>query len=288
MKRFVREDNSLGKRFAARAAAAVSGALQKGACILESWFFPPQCLGCKSYLHQLSTDAEPHPLSLSQCFCRACLSEGEHPIRPPYCTRCGVQLPHGHTRNHTCGACIKKPPLLEKVRAVFSYEGIIRKAIPMFKYRCALNLAPVFEARLFESFLQHFDHPEETAGVDMIIPIPLHLSKLRQRGFNQAYLLVRHFRHFYYRRRDRYRQWQINLDALNRQKRTPSQTGLTENQRRKNLKGAFCINEPEQVKGKSILLVDDVLTTGATCGEAARLLLRHGAESVSALVLART
>jgi ComF family protein len=117
-----------------------------------------------------------------------------------------------------------------------------------------------------------------------VIPVPLHRSKLRQRGFNQAEL-VAHLALKLSSARDRYL---LCSDGLERVRETQSQTGLTRHQRRENLRGAFRVKHPEQVSGREILLVDDVFTTGTTASECARILRRAGATRVWVATVART
>ncbi len=254
--------------------------LKKGSLALETLLYPPKCLKCKTYM-----DAETvMPYALESCFCDPCLSAGFHRIAQPYCVKCGIQLPAGHLENHVCGNCLKTPLKLEKIRAVSEYSGIIKEAVPLFKYQSKLSLAKVFERLLFQTFLDHF---HEKTPVDLIMPIPLHLTKLRQRGFNQAYLMARNFKQLYLRHFGIAPGWDIDIHSMIRKKKTKSQTGFDMDQRKTNLKHAFSITDREKINNQSVLLVDDVLTTGATCNEAAALLLESGAANVHALVLAR-
>jgi len=123
--------------------------------------------------------------------------------------------------------------------------------------------------------------------MDKIIPIPLHRSRLVKRGFNQAFLLVQGFEKKWRQLNGTPPPWQVDHRLLKRSRKTASQTGFNREARQENLKNAFQVTSPRRVKGKSILLVDDVYTTGSTCQEAARVLRRSGAASVDVLVLAR-
>ena len=222
--------------------------------------------------------------SFSACFCDHCLARGVCKIETPFCTQCGSPFSQGFNENHVCEACLKKPLRLGCVRGVVQYSGIVTDAVALFKYHSKLPLAAVFEDLLFQAFVCHYGE----VHIDLIMPVPLHGSRLRKRGFNQAFLLVRNFVKIHEQRFGKQPLWKIDTDSLVRKKNTPSQTGFDVEQRRKNLNHAFRVVRPEAVAGKHILLIDDVLTTGATCNEAAKNLLKKGAQQVDALVLART
>jgi ComF family protein len=124
------------------------------------------------------------------------------------------------------------------------------------------------------------DYPDfHIADYSLIVPVPLHPRRLRQRGFNQSVILAREI----------VKRCGIAMDfrALRRIVDTESQAGLKKEERRSNIRRAFSIPDPERVRGRRILLVDDVYTTGSTLGECARILLKGGAEAVGALTLAR-
>lgn len=241
----------------------------------EALLFPEKCLKCGIYLE------EDGSRTLESCFCDACGKEGIFPIGPPFCTSCGIRFQTGET--HVCGDCLKTPLKLGQVRAAAEYKGIVRDAIQLLKYHSKLAMAKPLERLLFETFLQYY----ENLAVDLIMPMPLHRSKMRKRGFNQAYFLSRNFKKSYYRMFCRLPSWDMDLESLVRVKKTEPQTGFDIEERKKNVKNAFKIVQEDRIKGKHILLVDDVFTTGATCNEAAKALLRHGAGRVDALVLAR-
>nr|NJM03864.1 ComF family protein [Desulfobacula sp.] len=242
----------------------------------EALLFPKKCLKCGKYLE------EDGSRSLESCFCDACGREGISLIVPPFCAVCGVRFHAGDT--HVCGACLKAPLKLGQVRAAAEYKGIVRDGIQLFKYHSKLAMAAPFERILFQTFLQYY----ENLPIDFIIPMPLHRSKMRKRGFNQAYLLSRNFKKMYDQAFGRPPAWDTDLSSLVRIRKTEPQTGFDIEERRKNVKGAFKSVREDRIKGKHILLVDDVFTTGATCNEAAEVLLKHGAARVDALVLART
>jgi len=244
----------------------------------EALLFPKKCLKCGVYMEPDGNRAQ----TLEACFCEACRKEGISPIVPPFCTSCGIRFKTGET--HVCGDCLKTPLNLGQVRAAAEYKGIVRDAVQLFKYHSKLALAKPLERLLFQTFLQYY----EALPIDLIMPMPLHRSKMRKRGFNQAYFLSRNFKKMYDQTFRRPPSWDMDLKSLVRIRKTESQTGFDIEKRKKNVKNAFKSVRRDRIKGKHILLVDDVFTTGATCNEAAKELLRHGAERVDALVLART
>jgi len=253
----------------------------------EQLLYPLKCLKCSAYIDP-DTVVKPH--TMETCFCEYCMEAGFYPIDTPFCIKCGVRFHQfktsasGFNENHMCEACLKTPLKLEQVRAVVEYKGIIKDAIPLFKYHSKLSVARVFERMLFQAFLHHYS----TSLVDLIMPMPLHKTKLRERGFNQAYLMVRNFVKLYQKNYKQPSQWKIDTASLARIKKTKPQTGFDTEQRKDNLKNAFQVVNKKKIKNRNILLIDDVFTTGATCNEAARELLKQGAKKVQALVLART
>lgn len=244
--------------------------------ILQALVFPHKCLKCRQYK---DVDRE-EQYCLSSCFCSFCL--GDIPVFiPPYCLSCGRQF--GSGENHLCESCLKSRPDLSCVRAAFYYQGIIKDVLGLFKYHAKLSLARILEEYLFRAFELYFTKEK----VDLILPIPLHPRKLRQRGFNQSYLLVRNFNKKHIKIHGDAPPWHVDTRILERIKPTLSQTGFDMELRRKNLDQAFRVRHGSRVAGKSIVMVDDVYTTGATCKEAAKILLASGAARVDALVLAR-
>lgn len=255
-------------------------ALKKSIRLFEQLLYPLKCLKCGAYIDPDRVD----PYTMEACFCDQCMKQGFYPIDTPFCTKCGLKFHNNFNGNHVCEDCLKTPLILDKVRAVAEYKGILKDAIPLFKYHSKLSAAKVFENLLFQAFsIQYASEP-----IDLILPVPLHKKKLRKRGFNQAFFLVRNFKKLYQQAFGQPPLWEIDIVSLTRIKNTHPQTGFDINLRKENMKSAFSVVFPETVKNKHILLIDDVFTTGATCNEAAKELLKHRAKKVSALVLART
>lgn len=248
--------------------------------LFEPLLYPLKCLKCGVYIDP--DHVEPH--SMESCFCDGCMSLGFFPIEIPFCTRCGIRFHSSSHENHVCESCLKTPLMIDRVRAAVEYKGIIKDAVPLFKYHSKLAVAKVFERLLFQAFLRHYAQ----SPIDLVMPIPLHARKLRKRGFNQAFFLVRNFVRQYQHLSGWPPVWRIDTCSLERMKPTQPQTGFNTDQRKANLKNAFKVVNENAIDHQHILLVDDVFTTGATCNEAARTLLMHGARKVDALVLART
>jgi ComF family protein len=251
--------------------------LKKTARFFQELVFPDQCLNCRVLLYTVNAE----PGTSQAYFCPSCMSRGLPRFEPPFCPRCGHMFDTGE--NHICETCLKHLPRIHKVRAVLSYQGLVRDILPLFKYQARLSLSRFFEPLIFESFQQFFGN----ADIERILPIPLHARKLRQRGFNQSFLLVRGFAQTYYEIHGVRPVWQVDTTSLKRIRYTDPQTGFNVAVRRKNLKNAFQVTDSAAIRNRNILLVDDVYTTGATCAEAARMLLAAGANRVDVLVLAR-
>ncbi len=178
--------------------------------------------------------------------------------------------------------CLRVAPVFEQAVAFGSYEGSLRDLIHLLKFEGVRPAAGVLGRMLAEA-MSKFAAGTQLQDV-VVVPVPLHRSKRRQRGFNQAELIACAA----LRNVDHPERYHLCSQVLERKRETTSQVGLTSHQRRANLRGAFAVADAQSVKGREVLLVDDVYTTGATVSECARVLLRAGASRVSAATVART
>ncbi len=193
------------------------------------------------------------------------------PITPPCCRTCGDVLPSWRVLSiaeATCARCRRRPPLVTLARAVGQYEGSLRAIVHAFKYGPRPTLARPLAARLRAAAADVLE------SVDVAVPVPLHRSRQRQRGFNQAAELARHMN-------------MPVVHALRRARRTASQADLPAARRHANVRGAFVTVAESDVKDLTVVLVDDVSTTGATLNACAEVLLRAGAREVRAVTVAR-
>ena len=197
------------------------------------------------------------------------------PIISPLCSRCGLPFISRAGEDHTCSECLTERRYFRKARAFGVYKGSLMEAIHRLKYGGKTSLSRPLGALAKHTFYQFWD----ANSIDLLLPVPLHIKRLRERGFNQAYIVNK--------------KWTgiegIPFDGLtlSRIRWTEPQTNLARTERRKNVTGAFFLRHPDRVKGQRVLLVDDVFTTGATANECARVLMKAGAESVDVLTLAR-
>jgi ComF family protein len=191
----------------------------------------------------------------------------------PRCQRCALEVPAGQT---DCGACLRDPPPFLRSVAAFDYAPPWDHLIARFKFHAALDLGAVFADRVAAATRAAGERPT------LLLPVPLGEARLRERGYNQAWELARRVG----------RALQIRADArlLLRVRETPHQIALPLDRRAANVSGAFAV-EPRrrgELAGQTVALIDDVMTTGATAAEAARVLLAAGAAQVQVWVVART
>ena len=197
----------------------------------------------------------------------------------PICAQCGIPFaapPEGIASSaHRCGACIQTPPPYERARAVGVYRGVLQQIVHAMKYQRIYGLVQPL-AELLQAQFQYYWGEN---APDALASVPLHRRRLREREFDQAFALAQALS-----RGVGVPLWE---QALTRHRDTVSQVGLSAAARRRNVQGAFRVETPRHGAGKTILLIDDVYTTGATATECARLLREAGAARVDVYTLAR-
>lgn len=247
--------------------------------IAESLFttlFPSDCRICGAPLTNISR----LPV------CLECLS-AVRPLAGTACAVCGERMvsPYvvtGESSEARCGLCRRVSPPYARAMAYGSYDGGLRELIHLLKYERVRPAAKVL-GRMLAEVIAHFE-PLFGAAPVLLVPVPLHSTKIRQREFNQSEMIARAALKVRFGD-DRLR---LSGKLLVRRRATASQIGLSSHQRRENLRGAFAVIDPEEVKGREVLLVDDVFTTGTTVSECARVLRRAGASKVWVATVART
>lgn len=221
------------------------------------WIFPRRCLLCRCWN--------------SGTLCSGC--EVSFPwISSASCVTCARPF-EGAEKDHLCGDCLEKPAPFERLLALGIYRGGLHDLIGRLKYQGEERIALYFGDWLAEKI------QKEANPIDLIIPVPLHPKRLRQRGFNQSARLAQRLA----------KRLKLDWDPLlvKRVRETPSQTGLSAEERGRNLKNAFAVGDEGKLEGERVLLVDDVYTTGATLRSCAKLLKSNGVESLAAAVIAR-
>ncbi len=264
--------------------------------IFTEAIFPPKCLVCRSFLSHSEDDNNGFPDEtdrgsilqtqverlLSDFLCRDCIA-GMTTVESPLCSCCGLPFESRHGVDHRCGECHTSPKHFRFARAPLVFEQVFTEVIHCFKYKGKIQLA----RPLAELLLMTFGYFWDKDSIDLVVPVPLHLKRLRKRGFNQAHLLIRNWKAVRGQVPFDVGDLQIEDDVLVRRVPTAPQTGLGRKQRAANIKDAFGLIDAAKINDKRILLVDDVYTTGATVDECARVLRRHGAAQVDVLSLAR-
>lgn len=239
--------------------AWTNAGLAAGRLLLNS-VLPPQCLACSAVV-----ETPGH-------LCAACFGRFTF-ITPPHCGVCGVPLNQTVTEDLICGACVAERPSYGRARAAFIYDDHSRTLILKLKHGDRTDMA-VHLAK----WLQRAG-AELTAQADVIVPVPLHRSRLLMRAYNQSALIARALGKLTGKK--------VAADALVRIKATSSQGGLSRTERRRNVAGAFEVGRPAAIEGKRVLLIDDVLTSGATANACALALIHAGSTAVDVLALAR-
>ncbi len=228
--------------------------------LLLGLVFPGRCKACGGRLTRGA-----------RFFCPGCLQKARL-ITGPLCTVCGRPYPDGSGEDHPCAECIRSRKAFDSARAPLAYEGVVRDAIHLYKYR---------ELRALKSYLGGFVEYGARRwfeGATVAAAVPLHPRRLRARGFNQSLFLAKAAADGLGIR--------LSAGSLERVKHTMPQIELSPAERELNVRGAFAVNG-EGFAGESVLLVDDVYTTGATVNECARVLKKAGAANVHVLTVAR-
>jgi competence protein ComFC len=232
--------------------------------LVELLVFPSFCHLCRAPLEKAG----------ERVVCGACLANLA-PRHGPSCALCG-RFFEGVGEEHLCARCLEKAPAFSLHRSCGVYGGTLKDIILLFKYR---KYAPLSRplARYADACLGGDERLWTQA--DFLVPVPLHPERRRERGFNQARLLARDLAGL--------RDLDVLARALVKVRNVPPQARLRAADREKNVVRAYAVKRPAEVRGKTLILVDDVTTTGATIRECARVLIEAGAKDVRAITLAQ-
>ncbi len=240
--------------------AAAPGRALRG---LLDLVLPPRCLACGAAIETQGR------------LCAACWRSLTF-LGPPHCRLCGYPLPHALPDAPLCGRCAAEPPAFDRARAALRYDEAARSLVLAFKHADRTDTAPAFGRWLARA------GADLLAGADLIVPVPLHRWRLLKRGYNQAAVLAHALA--------RETGLPTIPDLLQRRRATPSQQGLSGSARFANVTaGAFRVHpwHRRRLPGRRVVLVDDVLTTGATAGACTHVLRQAGAVQVDLLTLTR-
>src|SRR5215471_679233 len=240
--------------------ARTSDRLRRIGRALVDGVLPPRCLSCGEIIEQ------------PDALCSRCWS-GITFFAPPWCVLCGLPFPHPIGEDALCGNCARERPAWDQARAVLRYDKRSRSLVLGLKHGDHTHVARAFGRWM------HRAGSEVLTGADLLVPVPLHWSRLFRRRFNQAALLAHAIRAA--------GGPEIAADWLVRRRRTPSQGRLGPAARERNVRGAFSVRAGRSFIGRRVVVVDDVMTTGATVEECARVLKRADALSVGVLTLPR-
>lgn len=225
------------------------------------FILPPRCLMCGKVV------------SFDNTLCEECL-EQIHFISKPYCLHCGIPLNSNEEKDFYCVNCLTNSDNLRLCRAAIQYDDFSKKLILDFKFHDHIE-----NKKLLANWLKMAGKDIFEEGVDLIIPVPLHFSRLFKRKYNQSAMLAYELSHI--------TNIKVDFNSLIKKKYSSPQALCSQKQRLKNVKGTFVVKDNSKIKGKRILLIDDVYTTGSTLKECAKILSKAGAKSVDALTVAK-
>ena len=197
------------------------------------------------------------------------------------CSCCGKPLQISYDlseelNGYICGRCREKPPVFDSVCSICRYDGVLKELIHIYKYNMIKSLGCDLVSLMIDYIKSgNGIHPHPNS----IMYVPLHRRKLKERGFDQSYILAREI--------GDYLNIPLITDNLSKSRYTGPQVKLSGNERLRNVKGAFIVQKPDEIRKMNILLIDDVFTTGTTVNECARVLKRAGTDRVDVLTLAR-
>lgn len=239
-----------------------AGALRRGGKFILDMALPPLCPSCRA------------PLGSGAGLCAECWSKLSL-IEKPYCARLGIPFTYDPGPGLLSMEAIADPPAYDRARAAVRYDEVARALVVAFKFNDRLDLAPMMGRWMARA------GNELLAEADALLPVPLHWRRLWARRFNQAAALAEAIAAL--------SAVPVMHGAINRVRATPQQVGLSRPERAGNVQGAFRVpaERKADIAGKRLVLVDDVLTSGATVDACARALLRAGAAHVDVLVFAR-
>jgi ComF family protein len=229
--------------------------------MITDFALPPRCPGCSAIV------TNPH------AFCESCWQK-LHFLSGPACAACDLPVPFENLEEPLCAACLAKPPEHAGIKAAVVYSDIARQVVLRLKYGGRIGLATII-ANALRRYLA--DMPDNS----LIAPVPLHWTRLWARSFNQSALIAAELQ--------KGTDLQYIPDVLIRKRRTPLLRGLSAKERGHVVKNAFALNPKsiERIKGRHLILVDDVYTTGATCDACVKMLKKNGAASVTIFCWAR-
>lgn len=233
--------------------------------------YPPRCAGCDALVADSEVSLCP-PCALSLVAIESA------------CPRCARPTAVPLARAPPCLACLQRPPRFDGAVSGFEFGGALAEAIRRLKWGRQPELAPAL-GRLLDGVVGR--GPPSLSAVELVVPVPLHRRRLRKREFNQAALLAAAMQESARARGAAIAEVPLDARALVRTRDTPPQTGMSARERRRNVLDAFAVRDPQRVRGRCVLVVDDVLTTGATADACAAALRRAGASTVLVLTLGR-